>query len=162
VTKNSSSLQRELRQSKPFRSAYHEGAVAIMRTADVLKRRNSFELAAYGITGQQYNVLRILRGAGAKGLPTLAIGERMIEAAPGLSRLVERLQKKGLLKRERSKLDRREVVCRITPAGLDLLERLDPLIAAAEDRWHSHLTKGQAEELCTLLEKVRLAVETDR
>ena len=85
----------------------------------------------YGITPQQYNVLRILRGAGAEGLPTLSIGERMIEQTPGVTRLVDRLERKGLVERTPCAKDRRRVFCRMTAKGLELLKELDDPV----NRW---------------------------
>lgn len=98
---------------------------AVLRTADVLRRRVAAVLAPHGITSQQYNVLRILRGADPQALPTLEVGARMIEQTPGITRLLDRLEAAGLVRRERSDDDRRLVECRITAAGRKLLARLD-------------------------------------
>src|SRR5437764_7356660 len=97
----------------------------LLSTAD--KVRTFFETvcAPFRITGQQYNVLRILRGAEPEGLPTLTIAERMIERAPGITRMIDRLEAKGLVAREVRPHDRRRVYCRITKKGLSLLELLD-------------------------------------
>src|SRR5204863_7568328 len=96
-----------------------------MRTTDLVRRQIAAVAEPHGITLQQYNVLRILRGAGAEGLPTLEIAGRMIEQAPGVTRLLDRLQAKSLVRRQRSAEDRRQIRCWITPAGLDLLDRLE-------------------------------------
>src|SRR5229473_5817955 len=111
----------EIRQRRPFPSVAHEAIVALLRTADLVRRQVATLVEPHGITPQQYNVLRILRGAGEKGLPTLEIAERMIEQTPGITRLIDRLQTKNLVARERCLTDRRQVFCRITPAGLSLL-----------------------------------------
>ena len=112
-------LQRELRQTRPFESAAQEAALGMVRTADLLRRHLSAVVEPLGITVQQFNVLRILRGAGAEALPTLEIAQRMVEQTPGVTRLMDRLEAKQLITRQRCPDDRRQVLCRITPAGLD-------------------------------------------
>ena len=98
-------------------------------------------------------VLRILRGAGETGLPTLAIGERMIERTPGITRLLDRLEKKKLVQRERSDSDRRHVVVRITRAGRELLGRLDPQLDKLDDEILS-LSQADLRTLLHLLERI--------
>ena len=93
----SPTIARELKQKKPFPSKAEEAAVTLMRTADVLRRFIGTVIEPHGITSQQYNVLRILRGAGERGLPTLEIAERMIESTPGITRLIDRLETKKLV-----------------------------------------------------------------
>src|SRR5512132_1890385 len=127
------SIQKELKQNKPFTSKATEAAVALLRTADLVRRNVATVIEPYDITVQQYNVLRILRGAGEKGLPTLDIAERMIETAPGITRLIDRLEERNLVTRQRCKTDRRQIFCLIAPAGLELLASIDePLLAAGE------------------------------
>ena len=150
-------LQAELKQTKPFRSSSQEAAVALLRTADVLRRRFEEVLAPTEITVQQYNVLRILRGAGEGGLPTLEIAERMIERAPGITRLVDRLESAGLVARERSAEDRRAVLCRATAKGLALLASLDDVVDEADDAALGMLTERERRELTRILGKVREA-----
>ena len=106
--------------------------IAVVRAADRLRRRYAALFDRYDLTLQQFNVLRILRGARPAGLPTLAIAERMIERAPGITRLIDRLVRKGLVARCPGEADRRVVVCRITPQGLQLLKRLDHPVARAD------------------------------
>jgi DNA-binding MarR family transcriptional regulator len=120
-----SAVQEEIQQKRPFSSPSEEAVVALVRTADLLRRALTHIVEPQGLTLQQYNVLRILRGAGAEGLPTLEIAGRMIEQAPGVTRLLDRLQAKGRVRRQRSAEDRRQIRCWITPAGLELLERLE-------------------------------------
>lgn len=155
MAKSDSAVQHELQQRVPFRSAGAEAAVGIMRTAAVLQRQLSQVVEPKGITRQQYNVLRILRGAGDQGLPTLAIRDRMIEEAPGITRLIDRLEHAGLVVRERCSPDRRQVLCRITPAGLSALETLEPHVDAAVDRAMSLLGSREHEQLIELLDRVR-------
>lgn len=128
------SVAEEIGQRIPFASRGQEAMVALLRTADVVRWTLSRDMAAEDLTLQQYNVLRILRGAGAEGLPTLEIGERMVERQPGVTRLVDRLVKKGLVGRRRGSRDRRVVRCTITPAGLDTLARLDDVVDEADRR----------------------------
>src|SRR6202008_362828 len=104
-----------IKQRRPFRSRGQEGVLSLLRTADQLKRDFACLVEPHGLTLQQFNVLRILRGAGPKGLPPLDIAERMIEQAPGITRLLDRLEKKALVRRERCPEDRRQVLVAITP-----------------------------------------------
>src|SRR5262245_41735151 len=152
-----SGLQAELKQTRPFRSSGEEPSIALLRTADLLRREFAAVLVPSEITVQQYNVLRILRGAGAAGLPTLEIAERLIERAPGITRLVDCLEDADLVARERSRQDRRAVVCRATPKGLSLLAGLDDAVDGADEAALGMLTERERRELIRLLEKVREA-----
>jgi DNA-binding MarR family transcriptional regulator len=149
------SLREEIKQRRPFRSRGHEGVVSLLRTADHLRRGLARVVEPHGLTLQQYNVLRILRGAGPRGLPTLDIGERMIEQAPGVTRLLDRLEKKALVKRERCPRDRRQVLVAITPAGLRLLSGLDGPVAKADDALLEALGPRRAQTLIHLLNTIR-------
>jgi len=155
MARSGSRLQQELQQPRPFRSIYHEAALATLRTADVLRRGVSSRLEPHEITPQQYNVLRILRGAGPEGLPTLSIGERLIEEMPGMTRLLDRLEAKDLVRRARCENDRRQVLCYLTDAGERLLDALDPVVSAGEEQLRAAITPAEAETLVVLLEKVR-------
>ena len=150
-----SRIQEELRQKRPFRSPTVEAGAAILRTGDMIRRHLEVVLEPYGVTWQQYNVLRILRGASADGLPTLRIGDRMIEQTPGVTRLIDRLVAKGLVTRERGTLDLRRVICRITPAGMDLLARTDTPIDEADDFMLAGLDHRELGTLIELLDRVR-------
>lgn len=125
----------------------------------MLRRRAADIAEKEGLTLQQYNVLRILRDARAP-LPTMKIAEGMIEPAPGITRLVGVLEKRGLLRREPWAGDRRCVLCRITPAGLQLLGRLDAAIRRRDDEMAAALDPRQAGKLVTLLERLREANES--
>jgi DNA-binding MarR family transcriptional regulator len=151
----SSELQRELKQNRPFVEPTQEAAVSLMRTADLVRRSVAAVVEPHGITPQQYNVLRILRGAGDEGLPTLEIAERMIEQTPGITRLIDRLELKQLVSRERSVTDRRQVFCRITRGGLALLARLDGPIVEAEREALGVLSDRQLAQLLSLLDRAR-------
>jgi DNA-binding MarR family transcriptional regulator len=150
-----SPLQREIRQGKPFRSRGQEVVVALLRTADLVRRVVGRTLEPHDITVQQYNVLRILRGAGEKGLPTLEIAERMIEQAPGVTRLLDRLEIKALVRRERCAQDRRQVLCWLTPAGLELVERLDEPVDSADAEAVAMLTPEEQDRLLRMLDAIR-------
>jgi DNA-binding MarR family transcriptional regulator len=149
------SILRELKQTRPFTSATAEAAVSLMRTADLVRRSVAAEVEPHGITLQQYNVLRILRGAGKEGLPTLEIAERMIEQTPGITRLIDRLESKELVLRERCPTDRRQVFCRITADGLALLKALERPIRVAEEEALAALSPNQLEQLVKLLDRTR-------
>ena len=152
-----SPLQKEIRQGKPFRSRGQEVVVALIRTADLVRRVVGRVLEPYDITVQQYNVLRILRGAGEQGLPTLEIGERMVEHAPGVTRLLDRLEVKGLVRRQRCPEDRRQVLCWLTPAGTELVERLDEPVDSADAEAVAMLGPEEQERLLRLLDAIRAA-----
>ncbi|MEM1202302.1 MAG: MarR family transcriptional regulator [Acidobacteriota bacterium] len=150
-----SALQREILQTRPFSSLGQEATLGLLRTVDILRRRFSETMAPWGITQQQYNVLRILRGAGEEGLPTLAIAERMLERTPGVTRLVDRLVAKGWVRRQRCAEDRRRVDCTITAAGLDLLKELDGPVEALDGVTMSMLDDTEKRQLIDLLDRIR-------
>lgn len=150
-----SPLQSELKQSRPFHSPQQEAFLSILRTAALLRRRVAAVLDPYGLSPEQYNVLRILRGAGQDGLPTLDVAARLIEPAPAITRLLDKLDVKKLVRRRRCADDRRQVLCWISGSGIDLLNTLDPLLAGCQ---HSLLAMLGAEDLqflISLLNRVR-------
>jgi len=150
-----SALQDELRLSRPFRCPSEEAGLAIRRTAEVLRHRMEPLFEHHGLTGQQYNVLRILRGALPEPLPTMEIADRMLEKTPGITRLLDRLQEKGLVEQERRSDDRRCILRSITPAGLELLAALDKPVAEANREAVGMLTDEQMEQLIEMLEAIR-------
>ena len=155
MTPRATALQREIKQRRPFGTRAQEATIALLRTADVVRRRLAQTVDPHGITLQQYNVLRILKGAAPDPLPTLEIAERMIEAQPGITRLLDRLVEKGLVRRERCADDRRQVHCWVTNEGLDLLADLDPIVDEADRAAVASLSAAQVEQLLRLLEVVR-------
>jgi len=159
MTPSASRLQQEIKQTRPFRSVSQEVLVGLMKTADLVHRQTARILDPEGITVQQYNVLRILRGAGEEGLPTLEITTRMIEQTPGITRLIDRLEAKRLVSRERCPTDRRQVTCRISEKGIDLLRRLDPVIDRSDDARLPLLTAKERQQLVTLLDRGRAGLE---
>ena len=128
--------------------------MTLLRTADQVKRDLASVVEPHGLTLQQFNVLRILRGAGPAGLPTLEIAERMVEQAPGITRLLDRLEKKALARRERCPHDRRQVLVAITPGGLRLLANLDAPVAEADDALLASLGERRIATLIRLLDAV--------
>jgi len=150
----------EIRQNKPSRSRKQEGAIALLRTASVVRRAIARVIEPHGLSLAQYNALRIVRGAGTGGVPTLAIRDRMIEEGTTITRLLDRLESAGFIRRERSVPDRRQVVCRVTDAGKKLLDKLDPLVDAADEATMASLTKHDLDQLITVLDRVRAANAT--
>ena len=151
------SLQRELRQTRPFRTTAQEVVLALLRTADLVSRDAARVVEPHGITLQQYNVLRILRGAGEAGQPTLAVAERMIEQTPGVTRLLDRLETKGLIRRERCRSDRRQHLCWLTGEGRRLLNGLDAPMLAAHEESLRQLDAAHRRQLVALLAEIRSA-----
>ena len=132
-----------------------EAVDALLRTATAVERRLTRVVEPAGITLSQYRVLRILRAAGAPGLATLAIRDRMIDDAPGVTRLLNRLEQAGLARRQRSDSDRRLVHCHATAAGLALLARLDADTDAIDRRSAGVLTGKEQRRLLRTLEAMR-------
>ncbi|MHB1169634.1 MAG: MarR family winged helix-turn-helix transcriptional regulator [Longimicrobiales bacterium] len=148
-------LRAEIRQSKPFSSPEQEAFLSIGRTWAVLEHAFSEALKPYGITATQYNVLRILRGAGDTGLCRAEVMERMITLVPDATRLLDRMEAAGLLERQRSREDRRFVTTRITPDGLALLEELDEPVRRLHQQHLGALEPAQLRRLIDLLRRVR-------
>src|SRR5580692_3392235 len=148
-------LDGDAKQKHLVHSRQQEAVVSILRTANYLDRFCSPVFDQHGITSQQYNVLRILRGAGLEGLPTLDIAERMIEQTPGITRLLDRLERKKLVRRERPSDNRRQVLCYITKPGLDILQELDIPIRNQDKQALHRLDESEIEELIRLLELAR-------
>ena len=149
------SIRDEIKQSRPFASAAEEAVVTLLATADRVRTGLAQVVGAHGITLQQYNVLRILRGAGDEGLPTLEIAARMIEHSPGITRLLDRLEAKKLVRRVRCPEDRRQVLCHATEAARRLLAGLDGPVADAGRRALAPLDLSRTAELVRLLDAVR-------
>jgi DNA-binding MarR family transcriptional regulator len=148
-------LQAELKQKAPFTSREQEAYLSLLRTADALQSRVEAKLKEFGLTGTQYNALRILRGAGADGIPCSEIGERMITRDPDVTRLLDRLQKRGLVERSRGKQDRRVIYGKITPAGLKLLREMDAPLARHGREILQHVGQAKLVQLIELLELAR-------
>ena len=130
--------------------------VSLLQTADTLGQEAEQLLKAAGLTGAQYNVLRILRGAEPSGLACRAIGERMISHDPDMTRLLDRMEKRGLITRERQSDDRRVVKTRITAQGLSLLKTFDQPVHNLHKRQFRHMSATRLKILYDLLEEVRV------
>jgi DNA-binding MarR family transcriptional regulator len=148
-------LQAELKQKIPFTSREQEAYLSLMRTADALQTQIEAQLKEFGLTGTQYNALRILRGAGPEGLPCREIGERMITRDPDITRLLNRLEDRGLVERTRARHDRRVIYGKITAAGLKLLRTMDNPIEKHGREILRHVGQEKLKELIDLLELVR-------
>lgn len=148
-------LQREIKQSKPFRSLQAEAFLNIQKTADALSQAMDAELKPHGISQTQYNVLRILRGAEPDGLPCREIAARMVAHDPDITRLLDRLETRNFVVRTREEKDRRVILTRITRAGLQLLDELDEPLYALLDRLLGHLGIQKLKNLIELLELAR-------
>jgi MarR family transcriptional regulator, organic hydroperoxide resistance regulator len=151
----SSAVQTEIRQNKPFRSTAQEATIALLRTASVVNRALARVVEPSSLSLAQYNALRIVRGAGTGGIPTLAIRERMIEEGTTITRLLDKLEDAELIRRERSFPDRRQVMCFVTNAGRKLLDTLDPRVDAADEESVASLSEAQQARLIELLDAVR-------
>lgn len=148
-------LRDELKQRKPFTSLEQEALLSVVRTSAMLIDAFERMLKPYGITGTQYNVLRILRGAGPDGLCRNDVRDRMITRMPDVTRLLDRMEESGLIDRVRENTDRRMVMTRITAQGLRLLDELEDAVARAEKQAFTALTKEQMRTLIALLAAVR-------
>jgi DNA-binding MarR family transcriptional regulator len=148
-------LLTELKQTRPFKSLEDEVFLNLQRTADKLLRRFSETLKQYELTPSQYNVLRILRGAGDEGLICREIGERMVSFDPDVTKLLDRLEARSLVQRERQEKDRRVVQTRITAEGLRLLKQMDTPLEEQISQMLRHLGEKRLKTLNTLLEAAR-------
>ena len=149
-------VQAEIKQSKPFRSIAQEATIALLRTASVVGRTLARTLEPWGLSLAQYNALRIVRGAGASGIATLAIRERMIEEGTPITRVIDKLEAAGYLRRNRALPDRRQVLCYITPSGLRLLAEMDPAADAGDEDAVMALSDEELDTLVALLDAIRL------
>jgi DNA-binding MarR family transcriptional regulator len=148
-----SRLQAEIKQSKPFRNKEQEAILGLLRTAAILDHATDEQLRPFGLTHTQFNVLRILRGAGQDGLCGREIGERMVTKVPDVPRLLDRLEKAELISRERNQDDRRHVTARITAKGKQLLETIGN-VSEIEARF-SKLGPEQLDRLIQALDAIR-------
>jgi DNA-binding MarR family transcriptional regulator len=151
-------VQAEIKQKKPFRLREEEAFVNVQRTADALLQGLAETLKPAGLSATQYNVLRILRGAEPKGLACREIGERMVTRDPDVTRLLDRLEDRGLVTRTRDRGDRRVITTRITDDGLRILGELEAPIADMHTRQLGHLGAARLRTLIDLLERARSQV----
>ncbi len=153
----SGKLAQEIRQGKPFASREEEAFLNLGRTWEVLLGRLAELLKRYQLTPTQYNMLRILRGAGRDGVTCSEAAERMITAEPDITRLLDRLEGRQLIQRERSRQDRRIVISRITESGLDLLREIEEPASELLRRNLGHVGQRRLVDLIETLEALREA-----
>jgi DNA-binding MarR family transcriptional regulator len=148
-------LHAELQQTRPFDLLEEEAHVSISRTAALLERAFAQLLKPHGITPTQYNVLRILRGAGAAGLCRNEVGARLVTPVPDVTRLLDRMADMKLIARQRSDEDRRLVRTHLTAKGLDLVNGLDAALRASHQQRLAHVPREQVQALVDTLAEVR-------
>lgn len=148
-------LQAEIKQAKPFPSVEQEAFLNLLRTAEALLRGFTEVLKPAGLSHPQYNILRILRGAGPDGLACRELGGRMVTRDPDITRLLDRLEARGLVARARRQEDRRVVRTCITAKGLQLLGELDAPVLRLHHRLLGHLGDRRLRSLIELLEAAR-------
>ena len=150
-----SKLQDEIKQRKPFESLQAEVYLNLVRTTDALTRGVEDILKLAGLTHAQYNVLRILKGAGEHGLCCREIGDRMITRDPDITRLVDRMERRRLVARSRDSRDRRVITVRVTAEGLKTLKDLEAPLAAYNRKLLVHMSEDDLHQLVGLLESAR-------
>lgn len=148
-------IQTEIRQTKPIGSLEEEAFLNLQRTANELSQAVTELLKEHDLTQTQYNVLRILRGAGKAGLTAGDIGERMVTRDPDVTRLLDRLERRGLVERWRCTEDRRVVWTRITAQGMEVIRPLDPTVDELNVRLLAHMGEDRLRQLIELLEAAR-------
>ncbi len=153
----SSRLQAEIKQTKPFPSRSSEALLSVLRTAARLEHHLNEALRPCGITALQYNVLRILRGAGPSGWCGREISERLVSKVPDVSRLLDRMESMQLIRRERDATDRRHVTARITSKGLRVLEEATSTLEPT-DRRFDHLEAERLQHVIDGLADIRAAL----
>jgi DNA-binding MarR family transcriptional regulator len=148
-------LAADIKQRKPFERPEHAAYLNLVRTATALMRREAELLKAHDLTPAQFNVLRILRGAGGDGLIGREIGERLITWDPDVTKLLDRLEARGLVTRERQPRDRRAIVARVTTKGLSMLQQVDKPMLDMVVGLLGHLGEKKLKQLSALLEAAR-------
>lgn len=149
------SLETEIKQTR-FQSEHQKAAINVLLTGNWLYNQNALFLKQHGLTPEQFNVLRILRGNHPKPMMLLEITERMIDKSSNCTRLVEKLRQKGWVKREICATNRRQVDIYITPKGLAVLAKIDAAVSQNPlQQLQTRLTKTEASELNKLLDKIR-------
>jgi DNA-binding MarR family transcriptional regulator len=151
----SGKLAAEISQTKPFSCREEEAFLNLARSYEFLLHRLAELLKTSNLSNTQYNMLRILRGAGESGINCTEAAQRMVSHDPDVTRLLDRLEARGLILRSRSLADRRVVVAKITQVGLDLLGELDQPLVDLHSSQMQRLTPEQIEELIGLLELLR-------
>jgi len=146
-------LRERIKQYK-FESPLQEALLNLMVAADSINYQTEKVCARFGITPPLYNVLRILRGVHPEGHPRCEISQRMVERAPDVTRLIDKLEQQGLVERNREGEDKRMSISRITDRGLKLLQKMQPEIQRIHEGLMRRLTDSECDQLSTLLEKL--------
>jgi DNA-binding MarR family transcriptional regulator len=147
-------LAEEIRMTKPFSLVEEEATLSLVRTADVLSQRTADLLKLFDVSPAQYNVLRILRGA-KEALACGQMAERMVSRDPDITRLLDRMEGRGLVSRARDGQDRRVVKTQIEAKGLRLLEEIEPFIAAHHRKQFAGFGEKKLKQLIEWLEQIR-------
>jgi len=148
-------LQQEIKQNRPFPDKEAEAFLNLQRTADFLMQELTEALKPACLSATQYNILRILRGAEPEGLSCREIGERLITRDPDLTRLLDRMEERGLVTRRRGERDRRVVTVKIASKGLDALESLDDPLQRLVKKQFRDFDEARLDLLIGLLESLR-------
>jgi DNA-binding MarR family transcriptional regulator len=148
-------LATEIQQQKPFEHVEEEAVLNLVRTAELLNQKAADYFRQFDLSRTQYNVLRILRGAGDDGLTCSETAERMISRDPDVTRLMDRMETRGLITRERTANDRRIIILRLTKAGRELVDSLDDGVSAYHKKLIGRLGAAKLRKLIDLLEEVR-------
>ena len=147
-------LKQRLKQNSDFESPVNEALLNLLVAADVVRKRINAVCAEFGLTQGQYNVLRILRGVYPEGHPRCDVVARMLEEAPDVTRLVDRLEKQKLVKRDRVEDDRRLSITKITEKGLQLLAEAEPQMMKIGKFFENYLSNNEARKLTNICEKI--------
>ena len=148
-------ISETIKQGKPFRNHYHKTAINLIFTGRWIFNLHNELFKSYGLTAQQFNILRILKGQYPKAATVKLIRERMLDKMSDASRIVENLRKKGLVTREVNSGNRREVKVFISIEGIDILNSIEKNESETMDRFLSNLNSGETEQLNFLLDKLR-------
>lgn len=157
MSQSASPLQNEINKRKPFESGPQEAWLNLVRTSSQLLIHFDRLFATFGLTSSQYNILRILRGEG-QPLPILEVASRMIVVVPGITGLIDRLERAGLVNRERGIEDRRVVFVSITKPALRTLSKIDQPLRELHEQVMSPLNRDEQRQLIQLMEKLRAEV----
>lgn len=147
--------------ARRFDSAEQEAFLSLWRTYDRLRDLEDKLFATFDLTPQQYNVLRVLRAAHPEPLPTLLVAERLVSRAPDITRMLDKLEQRGLVRRERPARDRRTVLIGITDDGLALIEKIAEPLRECHARQLGHLTRAEIKSLSALLKAARAPHESE-
>lgn len=146
-------IRKRLKMTR-FDSDVHEAFLNVLVASGSIREWTERTLAGFGITGPQYNVLRILQGGPAEGYPRCEIVSRMVERSPDATRLIDRMQKQGFVRRSRSGDDRRLSLTQITRKGQELLQRMESAVKEGHDHFTGRLSAKECRELSRLCEKI--------